>query len=45
MSTGGYIDLMVVPHSDSTVEVFAPGQLPAGTALANPRMIRLSGPG
>jgi len=32
MTTSGYIEFMVVPHSDGTVEVFAPGQLPAGTS-------------
>ena len=43
MSTAGYVDLMVVAHSDGTLEVFAPGQLLAGTAVANPRMIRVAG--
>lgn len=45
MSTAGYVDLMVVPHSDGTVEVFAPGQFPAGTMVTKPRMIRVAGPG
>jgi hypothetical protein len=45
MTTSGYIEFMVVPHSDGTVEVFAPGQLPAGTIVVNLRIIRVSGPG
>jgi hypothetical protein len=39
------MDMMVVPHDDGTVEVIAPGQLPAGAVAVNARFINVSGPG
>jgi len=41
----GSMDMMVVPHDDGAVEVFAPGQLPAGAVAVNARFIKVSGPG
>jgi hypothetical protein len=44
MANSGSTDMMVVTDQDGSVQVFSPGQLPPGTAVANPRMIRVSGP-
>ena len=40
----GSMDMMVVPHDDGTVEVFGPGQLPAGAVAVNARFINVRGP-
>ncbi len=41
----GSMDFMVVPYDDGAVELFAPGQFPAGEVVANAAIINVSGPG
>jgi hypothetical protein len=44
MANGAVMDMIIVAYPDQTLEVFAPGQLPVGQVVANPRRIRVSGP-
>lgn len=39
------IDLLVITHENGELEVFAPGQLPVGAIIANPRKLNISSPG
>ena len=42
-NTSASVELLVANKPDGTVSVFAPGQLPVGVPIANPRKLVVSG--